>query len=157
VELKQLSFDASLDQYLNQAEGLLAALRSGDKRATQVFHNNHPLFLDSKITWLAKNIPDSEIQSSPLHLADAQLAIARWYSFQDSQALAAYVEAVIQPGSPGFQYEAAAEAVITGDLAALEMLLRENLDLVRARSTRVTHHDPPVHRATRCITSPPTV
>ena len=40
------------------------------------------------------------------------------------------------------------EAVITGDLAALESLLRRNPELVRARSTRVTHFDPSVHRAT---------
>jgi len=40
------------------------------------------------------------------------------------------------------------EAVITGDLATLESLLRGNPDLVRARSTRITHFDPPVHRAT---------
>jgi ankyrin repeat protein len=40
------------------------------------------------------------------------------------------------------------EAVIDGDLATLESLLREDGELVRARSTRVTHFDPPVHRAT---------
>src|SRR5439155_11846996 len=39
-------------------------------------------------------------------------------------------------------------AVITGDLPALESLLRGNPVLVRARSTRITHFDPPVHRAT---------
>ena len=38
------------------------------------------------------------------------------------------------------------EAVITGDAATLDSLLRE--PLVLARSTRVTHFDLPVHRAT---------
>jgi ankyrin repeat protein len=40
------------------------------------------------------------------------------------------------------------EAVITGDVVALESMLRDNPELVRARSTRVTHFDPPRHRAT---------
>jgi hypothetical protein len=38
--------------------------------------------------------------------------------------------------------------VITGDLSALKSLLQADPELVRARSARVTHFDPPVHRAT---------
>ena len=38
--------------------------------------------------------------------------------------------------------------MVHGDLATLESLLRAHPDLVHARSTRVTHFDPPVHRAT---------
>jgi hypothetical protein len=67
--------------------------------------------------------------------------LARWYGFPSWAALAEYVEAVARPESPVFQFEAAVEAVITGDLATLESLLAENPELVRARSTRV-------HRAT---------
>ena len=47
-----------------------------------------------------------------------------------------------------FEFEAAVEAVINGDVATLESLLGHNPELVRARSTRVTHFDPPVHRST---------
>jgi hypothetical protein len=36
----------------------------------------------------------------------------------------------------------------SGDAAALEALLRADTDLASARSSRVTHFDPPVHRAT---------
>jgi ankyrin repeat protein len=74
--------------------------------------------------------------------------IARWYDFQNWQALEEYVEAVGKPNSPVFRFESAVEAVIHGDLAALESLLRASPELVRSRSTRVTHFDPPVHRAT---------
>src|SRR5207245_2742449 len=63
-------------------------------------------------------------------------------------ALVEHVEAVTRDGSPVFQFESAVEAVITGELATLESLVCENPELVRARSTRVTHFDPPVHRAT---------
>jgi len=105
------------------------------------------------IPWLPKNLPDSEIQSAALTDADAQLAIARWYDFRDWAALAEYVEAVTAEGSPVFLFESAVEAVIAGDSAALESLLHEHPDLVRARSTRVTHFDPPRHRRRFCITS----
>src|SRR5206468_1495601 len=74
------------------------------------------------------------------------LAIARWYDFESWPRLAEYVEAVTQEGSPVSKFESAVEAVITGDAATLDSLLRE--PLVLARSTRVTHFDPPVHRAT---------
>jgi len=148
MDLKPLPFRSTLDQYQKQAEDLLEAHRLGDSEAIQVLHNNHPRFLDSKVLWLPKNVPDSEIQSAALDLADAQLTIARWYSFQDWLALTQYVEAVTRDGSPVFQFESAVEAVITGDLSALESLLGEHPELVRARSTRITHYDPPVHRAT---------
>ena len=46
------------------------------------------------------------------------------------------------------RFERAVEAVIDGDLNTLQALLREDPNLVRARSTRVTDGDPPVHGAT---------
>jgi hypothetical protein len=148
MDLKPLPFRSTLEQYQEQAEELFEAHRSGDSQAIRVMHENHPRFLDSKITWLPKDHTDSEIRSAVLQLADAQLTIARWYDFQSWPALAEYVEVVTQDDSPVFQFESAVEAVITGDAARLESLLRGNPELVRARSTRITHFDPPVHRAT---------
>ena len=148
MDLKPLPFRSTLEQYQKQAEDLLEAHGSGDSHAIRVIHENHPRFLDSKIPWLAKNLPDAEIQSTALELADAQLTVARRYSFRDWPALSEYVEAVNRDGSPVFQFESAVEVVITGNLAALESLLAESPELVRARSTRITHFDPPVHRAT---------
>jgi ankyrin repeat protein len=148
MDLKPLPFGSTLEQYQKQAEELLEGQRSGDSQAIGVIHKNHPRFLDSKIPWLPRNLPDSEIQSAALDLADAQLTIARWYSFQDWPALAEYVDAVTREGSPVFHFESAVEAVITGDRAILQSLLAENPELVRARSTRITHFDPPVHGAT---------
>jgi hypothetical protein len=97
MDLKPLSFLSNLEEYQKQAEELLDGHGSGDTEAIRVFHQNHPRFLDSEILWLPKNLPDSEIQSAGLELADAQLALARWYSFQSW---------------------AAVEAVVTGELAA---------------------------------------
>lgn len=148
MDLKPLPFRSSLDQYQKQAEELLEAYRSGDSEAIRCFKEHHPRFLDPKIPWLAKNLSDAEVRSAELELADAQLTIARWYDFQSWSALAEYVEAVTRDNSLVCQFESAVEAVITGDVTTLRSLLREDPGLVRARSTRVTHFDPPVHRAT---------
>src|SRR5437867_1864600 len=132
MDLKPLPFRASLEQYQEQAAELLEAHRSGDSQAIRIIHENHPRFLDSQIPWLPKNLSDSEIENATLELADAQLTLARWYSFQNWAALVEYVEAVRRDGRV-FQFESAAEAVITGDLATLKSWLRENPELVRAR------------------------
>jgi len=147
MEFKPQSFRAGLEQYQQQAEQLIDAFRAGDSRAIEFIHRNDPRFRDPKIRWMPKSLPDSEIRSASLDLADARLAIARWYNFRDWPALVEYVEAVTSDGSP-VRFESAVEAVIEGDLAALELLLRENPELVRARSSRITCFDPPVHRAT---------
>ena len=148
MDLKPLPFRSSLDQYQRQAEELLEAYKSGDSEAIQRIKGHHPRFLDSKIPWLPKNLPDSEVLSAALELSDAQLTIARWYDFQSWTALTEYVDAVTEENSPVCRFESAVEAVINGDAAALQLLLRDDPELVRARSTRVTHFDPPMHRAT---------
>ena len=148
MEFKPLPFRTTLEQYQKQAEELLEAHGAGDAQAIRIIHEKHPRFLDSKIPWLPRNLPDSEIRNAAFELADAQLTIARCYDFQSWPALAEYVEAVSRAASPVCQFESAVEAVITGDVATLKSLLRGNPELVRARSTRITHFDPPVHRAT---------
>jgi ankyrin repeat protein len=148
MDLKPPAFDAALEQYQQQAEQLLQAHRARDPQAIQLIHENNPRFLDENTPWLPKSLQDSEIQSAPFDIADAQLTIARIYNFKDWPALTGYVDAVRQPGSAVLHFESAAEAVITGDLPALHALLREHPELVRARSTRITNFDPPVHRAT---------
>ena len=148
MDLQPLPYSAGLGEYEEQAEGLLEAHRLGDAQAIHILHTKHPRFLDSKIPWLPRRMSDAEIQDAALDLADARFAIARWYSFQNWQALGEYVEGVGRRSSEVFQFEAAAEAVITGDLEALAGLLRGNPPLIRTRSARVTCFDPPVHRAT---------
>lgn len=141
-------FGARLEQYRQQAEELFAGYQSGDPAAIRFLKEQHPLFRDGKIRWLPRNVPDSEVRDAGLDFTDAQLAVARGYDFLDWPALKQWVEAVGQQDSPVCRFESAVEAVINGDLAALEILLRADPGLVRARSTRVTPFDPPVHRAT---------
>lgn len=86
--------------------------------------------------------------AAPLDAADAELAVAHGYSYRDWDALERHVAATLDPRSPVHRFERAAEAAIDGDLAALDELLRADPGLARARSTRVTCFDPPVHGAT---------
>jgi hypothetical protein len=147
MDLQPVPFRSPLSGYERQAEGLLAGHRAADPAAIDLFHRKHPRFLDEKIKWRPKFIADSEIRDTPLSLDDARLAIARHYDFLDWPSLTAWVEAVSQQGIV-FEFESAVEAVVNGDLAALEEALRRDPALVRARSGRVCAFDPPVHRAT---------
>jgi len=149
MDLQALPFDAPLERYAEQATQLLEAHRAGEREALVLFHEKHPRFLDSEVKWLPRrDLTEADIRAASLDLGDARLALARAYDFRDWQALADHAAAVAERGSAAHRFEAAVEAVIRGDLAALEALLRAQPELVRARSTRVTHFDPPVHRAT---------
>jgi ankyrin repeat protein len=141
-------FDAPLDRYTAQAEELLAAFREGDREGLRAMRCNLPRFLDEKVTWLPKDIPEEEVRATPLELADAQLALARSYDFADWEALSVYVAAVTQSGSPVHRFENAVEAVIAGDTTTLTALLDAHPELITARSTRACKFDPQEHRAT---------
>jgi len=147
MELKPLAFNAPLEQYIAQADALFAGWNSSNAGAVRVFRNRHPKFLDDKIPWLERHMTDAEVRATPIDRDDARLALARWYEFQDWQRLAEYVASVQQPG-PTARFERAVEAVIDGDVATLKQLLAEDPGMVRARSTRVNHFDPPMHRST---------
>ena len=147
MDLKPAPFRSPLSAYEQQADNLLAAHRAADPAAIDLFHRKHPDFLDEKIKWRPKFIPDSEIRDAALSPDDARLAIARFYDFLDWSALTANVEAVLRDG-PVFEFEFAVEAVVNGDLAALNDALARDPSLVHARSDRICCFDPPVHRAT---------
>jgi ankyrin repeat protein len=147
MDLKPAPFRSPLSTYEQQAESLLAGHRAADPAAIDLFHRKHPDFLDEKIKWRPKFIPDTEIRDAALSLDDARLAVARTYDFLDWSSLAAWVEAVRRDG-PVFHFESAVEAVVNGELAALEDALRRDPSLVHARSGRVCCFDPPVHHAT---------
>jgi Ankyrin repeats (3 copies) len=148
MEPEPLPFSARLHLYEKQAEELLDAFRTGDSGSIRCFKQRHPRFLDPKIPWLPRKLPDSEVASTALDLADAQRAVARCYDFKDWPALKEHVESVANENSAVYRFESGVEAVLAGDLKTLTALLGESPDLIKARSRRVTHFDPPVHRAT---------
>src|SRR5256885_6418289 len=75
---------------------------------------------------------------------DARAIIAREHDFENWDQFAAFAEAMKDSRSLVAQFEAAVDAIIVGDTATLEQLLRANPSLVRARSTR-RHHSTLLH------------
>lgn len=69
-------------------------------------------------------------------LADAQFVVARSHGFESWPRFARHIEGLARATSHVSKFEAAADAIVAGDLATLERLLREDPELVRARSTR---------------------
>ena len=76
--------------------------------------------------------------------ADARTIIAREHDFESFDEFARHFEARNNKTSLVSQFESAVEAVISGDLATLERLLRLNPALIRARSAR-RHHATLLH------------
>ncbi|HTU34420.1 MAG TPA: hypothetical protein VMF66_11520, partial [Candidatus Acidoferrum sp.] len=74
-------------------------------------------------------------------LADAQFVIARSHGFSGWPSLARHLEQLTRKNSPAARFEAAADAIVSGNMRELKRLLKENPDLVRERSARE-------HRAT---------
>lgn len=80
--------------------------------------------------------------------AEAELALARRYSFRDWAALTEWMTAVRTPDSPVARFESAVEAVISGAAGDLQRLLQAHPELINDRSTIATNLNPSVHRAT---------
>jgi ankyrin repeat protein len=69
-------------------------------------------------------------------LSAAQFVIARAHGFESWPKLARHIEAAAAKNSPLNDFEQAVDAIVTGNLNALENLLRAHPDLARARSSR---------------------
>jgi ankyrin repeat protein len=131
---ESLSYLAELAEYERQAAALSDALAAGDEAAAWRFKWQHPRF---------RGRPVADVRAASLDAADARLVVAREYAFETWADLAAFTDAVRHDG-PVARFEAAVEAVVSGDVAALRAALREHPDLARARSTR-RHHATLLH------------
>ena len=140
-------FDSPLAAYEAQAEELLTAFAAGDEAAAALAHQQLPRFRDAKVGWLARPLSRKEVLAAGLTAEEARLAVARHHCFRDWTALADYAAAACERASAVHRFEAAVEAVVTGDVAALDARLKRHPELIRARSVRVTPFDPAVHRA----------
>lgn len=148
MDLTRLDFPAGIEQYKLQAESLAEAKEAGDSQAIQLIHHTHPRFLNPDVPWLPLPIPEKEIRTADFTIDDARLSIARWYNFRDWIAIEQFTEEVARSGSPVHRFESAVEAVVDGNAGELRSLIKRDPQLVKARSTRITHFDPPLHRST---------
>ena len=129
-----LPYAAGLDEYQRQAEALLEAVKSGSGDARLQFKWEHPRYRDK---------PLGDVDAATLGLVDAQLVIAHQHGFPTWADLVTFIEAVKRDGAVA-RFEAAVDAVVSGDLTALRSMLRDHPDLARARSTR-RHHATLLH------------
>jgi ankyrin repeat protein len=121
-----LPYRAGLDEYRQQADALFAALTTGDDSAAWRFKWMHPRFRGKSVT---------DVRADTLDATDAQMVVALEYGFESWSDLAAFTDAVGRDG-PVARFEAAVEAIIAGDVATLRAMLRDDPNLVRARSSR---------------------
>jgi ankyrin repeat protein len=142
-----LLFLSTLGDYSEQASSLLAAWQAGDQAALDFFHDNLPRFRRDDVAWLPHQRSEAEMRTEIFTLEDAQLAVARKCDFLDWASLSEWVSAIERRDPAVYPFEAAVEAVVQGDSDTLRQLLAANPDLVRQRSARVTHFDPPRHGA----------
>ena len=133
MDAKQLPAHPSAEQYRKQAKDLFKARRSPE--SIHRIKRFHPRL--TKLT-------EAEITEAKLSLADAQWVIAREHAFESWPKFVKHIEGLVRADSPVSRFELAADAVVSGDLIALKRLLREDPDLVRARSTR-EHKAPLIH------------
>ena len=69
-------------------------------------------------------------------LANAQFVIARSHGFESWPKFAKQLEALARKSSSVLRFEAAADAIVSGDATTLKRLLREEPELISKRSTR---------------------
>jgi ankyrin repeat protein len=126
----------TLAQYEAHAEGLVTACRSGDPDAIQRWATQWRAATADLETFTRRTLIGRDCAP-----AAAREVLARVHGFDGWPAFAAHLRELERPESAVSKFEAAADAVIAGDLPALERILHEQPGLIRARSTRV-------HRAT---------
>ncbi len=136
---KELPARPSLAHYEKAAKELLNAFRSADAGALRWIRRYHPRLPGRPDTNERNKVTDSQLRRANLSLADAQFVIAREHQFESWPKFAKHLEALNQKDSPVAQFEAAVDAVVTGDVTALKRLLRQNPELIRARSAREHH------------------
>jgi ankyrin repeat protein len=140
----------SLEQYRKRAKDLLKASQSTDPAAIRSWVEQ---WIDSLVRLSNLTITPQlplgiEIWTDQLEkftrqqlsetatLSTAQFVMARAQGFESWPRLAKHLEAITGANSPVNRFELAADAVVTGDAAILQRLLREHPELVRAHSTR---------------------
>jgi Ankyrin repeats (3 copies) len=79
---------------------------------------------------------ETKLSDASCALTEAQFVIARTHGFTSWPKFVKHLEGLSATGSPVSQFEMAADAIVSGDVTTLKRLLREDPELIRARSTR---------------------
>lgn len=150
----------NLEQYKKQAKELLKACKSADPHAVPAWVTQWielQVKMDPALASARRAYTPGEIAHRIRHgiervmkhlgvtdaasrgactLTRAQFALAREFGFASWPQFASHVEGLARADSPVAGFEAAVDAIVSGDLATLEKLLNEDPTLAHARSTR---------------------
>jgi hypothetical protein len=143
----------SLERYIELAKKLVEACKSGDAdtirawvekwvkalaKSTVVVRPPTPVAIQRWVDQVAEFAERtlSEKRVAKCRLANAQSVIARSHGFESWPRFVKHLEGLTQKRSGIARFESAVDAIITGDIATLKRLLREDPELIHARSTR---------------------
>jgi hypothetical protein len=129
---RRLPDHPDLNQYKKQAKELVKALRSADADALARVTAHHPR---------AGAVTESDGRLTKFALADAQLVIAREHAIESWPKFVQEVEQRSGADSPARVWKLAERAVIAGDVAALERLLRDSGRLLKEEPLRGSWFD----------------
>ncbi len=145
----------NLDQYKKRAKDLVKAANSPDHAALNHFvrtwvdsllHSTSliitpklPVSLDRWTEELSSFLRTEQQSAEPFTLARAQFILARIHGFESWPKFTRHLQDLSRLRSPDGTFENAVEAIVSGDLAALEHLLSSDPSLVRVRSAREHH------------------
>src|SRR5262245_6444136 len=130
---RELPARPRLEQYEKQAKDLLKAFRSGDPDALRWVRRYHPRLPERPDTNDRNNVTDSKVRKAKLTVNDAKFVLARQHQFENWPQFTKHIEALNRKGSLVSQFEAAVDAIVTGNITTRKRLLREHPNLTRAR------------------------
>ena len=169
MEARSFPSHPSLEQYKKQAKDLLNACATTDPnairewvsqwvksyadeeahlqaqfRAVTLTPELRRSAVHAEIVRVEKIIRESKLGKNDPKLADAHFFLALVHGFESWPKFARHAQAFEGRTSPDFRFEAAADAIVSGDMGTLERLLREDPALIAAHSQR-THNSPLLH------------
>jgi hypothetical protein len=93
-------------------------------------------WIDGVAEFARRQLRKDERDGQTCRLADAQFVIARSHGFESWPKFVRHLEALQAQHSTDSLFEAAVDAIVSGDIASLERLLAEGPGLIQARSMR---------------------
>lgn len=169
MEARPLPPCPNLEQYKKQAKNLLKACASSDPdaihawaerwfdtcagqwaetearlRGLPITQKLRELVQRQEVDRIEKIIRTSKLSQPHPTLADAQLFIAREHGFDSWPKFVKQIQALQRGTSHEAKFEAAADAITSGDIPKLKRLLRDDPELVHTRSQR-RHRAPLLH------------
>jgi hypothetical protein len=124
----------SLEQYKKRAKDLVKACRSGAPDAIRAWAAHWSKHVDQIAPFAHETL-----KSRDCALTGAQFVIARIHGFDSWPRFASHLDALERRASSISHFEAAVDAIVAGDAATLQRLLREHPELAHETSTRKHH------------------